>query len=146
MRVILTTIVCNNYHFLHISGALRRVPSPLHGTSHKTRSNWSWLISNSLTVGVSEPFAKFLSKRQLGKCCASWFVTIKLAVDILFVWWIRRLHLWTSTSFAMTYIKSYSKKNQDDVTKVQTVHMKTKKLHRHPWREERDKEGRRPFH
>jgi len=30
-------------------------------------------------------------------------VTIKLAVHILFVWWIRRLHRWTSTSFAITY-------------------------------------------
>lgn len=93
-----------NYHFLQISGALRNVPSPLQGTSHKTRSNWSWRKAGSLMFPFWESPEWFLCKWQLGKCCASWFVTTKLAVHILFVWWIRRLHLWTSRSFAITYI------------------------------------------
>lgn len=94
------------YHFLHISGALRTVPSPLQGTSHNTRSN-SNLCSLDSSVHVSElNFARL----QPGKFCASWFVTIKLAVHILFVWWIRRLHLCTSTSLATTWVQSMKHK------------------------------------
>jgi hypothetical protein len=79
---------------------LRRVPSPLQGTSHNTRSKRSWLICGS--ISISEALEPFLSARHPGKCWASLFVTIKLAVHILFVWWMRRLHLWTSRSFAIT--------------------------------------------
>lgn len=91
------------YHFRQISGAFRSVPSPLQGTSQRTRSNKSWSIACSFTSPVSDLVALFFFKRQLGKCWASWFVTIKLAVHILFVWWMRRLHLWTSTSLAITF-------------------------------------------
>lgn len=89
-------------HFLQISGAFRSVPSPLQGTSHKTRSNCKLLLlSSSSPLKIS---SWSFMKEQVGKCCASWFVTTKLAVHILFVWWIRRLHLWTSTSLAITCI------------------------------------------
>lgn len=98
-------------HFLQISGALRSVPSPLQGTSHKTRSNRSWPMFDSVSIPLSEALEKFLFFRQPGKCWASWFVTIKLAVHILFVWWIRRLHLWTSRSFAITYAWDLKVKN-----------------------------------
>lgn len=92
----------HSYHFLQISGAFRRVPSPLQGTSHKTRSKRSCLMLDSNSVPIPEALESFLFKRQPGKCWASWFVTIRLAVHILFVWWMRRLHLWTSRSFATT--------------------------------------------
>jgi hypothetical protein len=59
---------------------LRRVPSPLQGTSHNTRSKRSWLICGSNVI--SEALGPFLSERHPGKCWASLFVTIKLAVHI----------------------------------------------------------------
>lgn len=84
----------NNYHFLQISGALRRVPSPLQGTSQRTRSNNNEVLPTFSSPPIEIP----------GKCWASWFVTIRLAVLILLVWWISKLHLCTSTSLAITYL------------------------------------------
>lgn len=82
----------HTHHLRQMSGALRSVPSPLHGTSHRMRSNMS-------------P-SSFLPPRPLrfssGKFCASWFVTMIDGLDIRFVWWINRWHRCTSASFAMT--------------------------------------------
>jgi hypothetical protein len=78
---------------------LRRVPSPLHGTSHRTRSNSSWEAQWSGPTVSQSTF-----KWHLGKCWASWLVTIRFAVHIRFIWWMRRLHLCTSRSFAITLL------------------------------------------
>ena len=94
--------IAKGYHFLHISGALRRVPSPLQGTSHRTRSKVSWVLWGFTSLPAAEALKKLVCARHPGKCCASWFVTMRLAVHILLVWCMRRLHLWTSKSFATT--------------------------------------------
>mmetsp|Transcript_21607 Transcript_21607/g.60798 ORF Transcript_21607/g.60798 Transcript_21607/m.60798 type:complete len:234 (+) Transcript_21607:107-808(+) len=71
-----------------MSGALRSVPSPLQGTSHRMRWN--------LRPGSA------LSRRMSGKFWASCWVTSSAGVFMRCVWWMSRLHRWASTSLATT--------------------------------------------
>jgi hypothetical protein len=62
------------HHRLQRSGALRSVPSPVHGTSHRIRSNLS----------RSEPTGPCM---RVGSICASWLVTIKRGELRRLAWW-----------------------------------------------------------
>lgn len=91
-----------------MSGALRRVPSPLHGTSHKIRSKYNPFVSSSdISVSTIEFSVDVVSKCPLlsfnpGKSCASWLVTTMFGLHMRLVWWINRWHLFTSESLATT--------------------------------------------
>mmetsp|Transcript_14176 Transcript_14176/g.38983 ORF Transcript_14176/g.38983 Transcript_14176/m.38983 type:complete len:231 (-) Transcript_14176:413-1105(-) len=74
-------------HLGQMSGALRMVPSPEQGTSHRMASNWNVL-----------PPLDTIS----GKFCASWLVTSRPGELARLVWCVRRLHRLRSTSLAMT--------------------------------------------
>mmetsp|Transcript_10280 Transcript_10280/g.31423 ORF Transcript_10280/g.31423 Transcript_10280/m.31423 type:complete len:392 (-) Transcript_10280:263-1438(-) len=91
---ILSWILCRpspmpTFHLLHKSGAFLSVPSPLQGTSHR-------ILSKSITSVLS-------SCLMTGNFWPSWFVTIKQGLAILLVWWVSKLHLLESESFATTY-------------------------------------------
>lgn len=106
------SVICKSnwqgtYHFLHMSGAFRRVPSPLQGTSHKIRSKNRPFLSSLNSVSKEELSVGMLSPRPLlsfkpGKSCASWLVTTIFGLHMRLVWWINRWHRCTSESLAIT--------------------------------------------
>lgn len=90
-----------SYHFLQMSGALRRVPSPLHGTSQRMRSKYNPFISSSEISASTLASAETASKWPLlsfspGKSWASWFVNMIFGLHMRLVWWIKRWHRCTS--------------------------------------------------
>lgn len=94
-----------------MSGAFRRVPSPLHGTSHRIRSKYNPFVSSSdISVSTMEFSVDMVSECPLlsfnpGKSWASWLVTTMFGLHMRLVWWINRWHLFTSESLAMTCTK-----------------------------------------
>jgi hypothetical protein len=92
------------YHFFQMSGAFRIVPSPLHGTSQRMRSNNIPLSPSVTSVPTSWACARNWPPFSFnpGKCWPSWLVTRIFGLHILLVWCIRRWHRCTSRSLAIT--------------------------------------------
>mmetsp|Transcript_160 Transcript_160/g.660 ORF Transcript_160/g.660 Transcript_160/m.660 type:complete len:287 (+) Transcript_160:509-1369(+) len=82
------------FHLRQMSGALRMVPSPEHGTSHSTRSK--------RTASESSGRPSTQRRPTMGKDCASCCVTSRLALFTRFVWWMSRWQRCTLTSLATT--------------------------------------------
>mmetsp|Transcript_36854 Transcript_36854/g.65989 ORF Transcript_36854/g.65989 Transcript_36854/m.65989 type:complete len:216 (+) Transcript_36854:373-1020(+) len=79
------------FHLRQMSGALRSVPSPQQGTSHKMRSNRRDFSSGSA-----------LSRGTCGKYCPSWLVTSRQGEQMRLVWCVSRLQRCMSASLATT--------------------------------------------